>query len=243
MSSITAKIFRYDPSVDDEPTYSTHEVEWVEDGTGFMTALQVLNAIDYDQEAFAHDYNCCSGLCGRCSMMIDGKPTLACWTPLEPGEHTFEPLEGFPVVKDLVVDKSKARAKFVDVNTSIQTVDPIVKLKDIDYELYWETLERINMCRECMQCYSVCPNMRLTDNWSSYVGPGAMAQIAQRHLDGEDESDRIAQAVFAGIWNCILCGQCDEVCPSGIKHADLFKMMRDEAEERGLVRKTEDRFE
>ena len=58
MASITAKIFRYDPSVDEEPSYSTHEVEWVEDESGIMTAMQVLNAVNYDEEAFAYDYNC-----------------------------------------------------------------------------------------------------------------------------------------------------------------------------------------
>ncbi len=234
MATITAKIFRYDPSVDEEPHYSTHEVEWIDDGTGIMTALQVLHAINYDEEAFGYDHNCSSGLCGRCSMLIDGKPGLACWTPLEPGEHTFEPLPGFPVIKDLVVDRSKARQQFVNVDTTIHTVDPIVTLPDIDYELYWETLERLNMCRECMQCYAVCPVLKDGNN-TRFVGPGAMGQIAQRYFDTEDQSDRLGQAVFSGLWDCTLCGECTAVCPSGIKHVELFQKMQEDARERGLV--------
>lgn len=236
MATMTAEIFRYDPTTDDEPYYSTHEVEVPEDDSGILTAMQVLHAVNYDEEAFGYDFDCCSGLCGRCSMMIDGEPGLACWTPLKPGKHTFEPLAGFPVIKDLLVDRDKARQRFVDVNTSIQTVDPIVNLPDIDYTLYWETLERLNMCRECMQCYSVCPQMKLSENWGSFVGPGAMAQIAQRYLDTEDQSDRLGQAVFSGLWDCILCGSCASVCPSGIQHVDIFTKMREDATARGLVR-------
>ena len=165
-------------------------------------------------------------------MMIDGAPALACWKPLEPGEHTFEPLPGFPVIKDLIVDRSSARQQFINVDNSIKTVDPIVTLKDIDYDLYWETLERLNMCRECMQCYVVCPAVKTSRR---FAGPGAMAQIAQRVLDGEDQSDRIGQAVFYGLWDCDLCGACMSVCPSGIKHVDLFSLMQAAAAERGLV--------
>lgn len=244
MAVFTAEIYRYDPSIDDEPHFSTHEVDIEEDESGIFTAMQVLHAVNYDEEAFGYDYDCCSGLCGRCSMTIDGKPGLACWTQIEPGKHTFEPLNGFPVIKDLVVDRSKARQRFVDANTSIQTVDPIVKLPDIEYDLYWETLERLNMCRECMQCYAVCPQMQMADGWSSFVGPGAMAQIAQRYLDGEDQGDRLGQAVFSGLWSCILCGSCASVCPSGIPHVDLFTKMQEDAKQRGLVRKDEEvRFE
>lgn len=241
MASIVAKIYRYDPSVDAEPYYTTHEVAWIDDPSGIMTALQVLHAINYDDEAFGYDHNCGSGLCGRCAMLIDGKPSLACWTPLEPGEHVFEPLPGFPVIKDLVVDKARARQKFVMADTSVKTVDPIVTLPDIEYDLYWETLERLNMCRECMNCYAVCPQMQGA-NWNTYIGPGALAQIAQRMLDGEDQADRVGQAVFAGLWNCIDCGSCSAVCPSGIDHVGLHTLLKDAARERGLEPKTDATF-
>lgn len=231
---ITAKIYRYDPSVDVEPYYTTHEVEFVDDGTGIMTALQVLNTINYDEEAIAFDCNCYSGLCGRCAMLVDGRPCLACWKPLEPGEHTFEPLPGFPVIRDLVVNKDSVRQHFVTVDNSVKSVEPIVTISDMDYELYWETMERLNMCRECMNCYAVCPAYN-GEGTNRFVGPGAMAQIAQRHLDDEDQSDRIGQAVFSGLWDCSLCGQCMTVCPSGINHASLFEQMQAAAAERGLV--------
>ena len=232
---ITAKVFKYDPSVDEAPYYETYEVEWDDsDPTGIMTALQVLLKINEEIAPVRYDHNCCSGLCGRCSMLIDGKPSLACWTRMTPGEHTFEPLPGFPVIRDLVVDRSKALRRIVDANLQIQTVDPIVNLPTIDYDLYWNTLERLNMCRECMCCYAVCPVKQGSDNADTYAGPAAMMAIAQRVLDTEDQSDRIGQAAFSGVFQCIQCGACQDVCPSGIRITELIAMMQQEAEARGL---------
>ena len=119
-------------------------------------------------------------------------------------------------------------------NVANQTVAPVARIKDIDYGLYWETLERMNMCRECMCCYASCPALQEQGLWETYAGPGAIVQIAQRHLDPHDEADRVGQAVFAGAWNCLQCGACTEVCPSGIDVAGTIKLLRDAAEERGL---------
>jgi succinate dehydrogenase/fumarate reductase iron-sulfur protein len=230
--SITAKIFKYDPSVDTEPTESVYEVPWVEDESGIMTALQVLHAINQDQEQIGYDYCCRTGLCGRCSMLIDGKAGLACWTSLSPGTHIFEPLPGFPVIKDLVVDKNWGYDRIHSVDLSVQSVNPIVELKPIDHYLWWNTLERLNMCRECMCCMSICPQLKVSGN--DYIGPAPMMAIAQRYLDTQDESDRLMQAVNAGLFSCILCSSCESVCPSFIGFTDIIKKMQNDAIKRGI---------
>ncbi len=232
--SITAKIFRYDPTVDEEPYYSTYEVPWVEDPTNKMTGMQVLQYIHEEIEPIAYDYSCISGLCGRCSMVIDGIPGLACWTTLEPGTHTFEPLTGFPVIKDLVVDRSAIKERFTDTEPYNKTVNPISEIKDIDYDLYWETLERINMCRECMSCYASCQALQMNNAWEKYIGPGAMMTIAQRYYDPHDEANRVEQAAFAGVFECIQCGNCTNVCPAGIPVAETIAVLQKEAEAAGL---------
>ncbi len=231
---ITARVLRYDPSMDEEPHFETYEVPWVDDGTGFMTGLQVLHMINRDFEEIGYDYCCRSGLCGRCSMLIDGEPKLACWTALTPGEHRFEPLSSFPVIKDLVVDRERAYSQFVNANAAIQTINSLTELKPIDYDLYWNTLERINMCRECMCCYEGCMALKVDGGWNDYVGPGAMMVIAQRYLDGEDQSDRLGQAVFSGLFKCVECGNCTRVCSSTIPVLETIKIMKEAARERGL---------
>lgn len=232
--TIVASIYRFDPSVDEAGTFVDYEIPYEDTkGDGFMTGLQVLHAVN-EREPIGYDYCCRSGLCGRCSMMIDGKAGLACWTPLTPGTHTFEPLTGFPVIRDLVVDRERAYQKILKVAPQTLTVDPIVEVKNIDRTLYWDTLERINMCRECYSCYATCSALQINNKWSSFAGPAAMMVIAQHYLDTKDQSDRITQAVFEGVFDCISCGFCTTVCPSHIKITDLIKDMQNAAAERGL---------
>lgn len=99
---ITVK--RYDPSKDNAPYETTYEVPHDDE---YMTLLQALVYIHENEEPLAFDFSCRGRMCGRCAMMLDGKPVLACVEPLSDGSHTVEPLEGVPVVKDLIVDKSQ----------------------------------------------------------------------------------------------------------------------------------------
>jgi succinate dehydrogenase/fumarate reductase iron-sulfur protein len=232
-AKIIAKVFRYDPTVDDEPYYMEYEVPWQDDPSGFMTGLQVLNYIYENIDPIAYDYNCRGGLCGRCSMVINGKPGLACYTPLKPGNHVFEPLESLPMIKDLIIDRKPYTKRFVESSVAKKTINPVTKSDDIDYKLYWETLEVLNNCSECMCCYDVCPALDNTTN-RDFIGPAAMMQVALRHFDPHDDADRIEQAVHSGLWDCIMCGRCDRVCPSKIPISKTIRKLKTEAESRGM---------
>jgi len=69
---------------------------------------------------------------------------------------------------------------------------------------------------------------------TQFIGPGAMMQVAFRHFDPHDEGDRIEQAVFSGLWDCVTCGRCDKVCPSEIPLNKILRTLKSEAETRGL---------
>lgn len=234
--TVKLNILRYDPSTDEAPYYQEYEAEWQDDGeTDFMSLLQSL-CIAYEscEDPATHDMNCAAGWCGRCTVMVDGVPRLACWTKAEKGKtYTVEPLRGFPVIKDLVVDKSAVYQKYVDANVAIQSAKPITKLDAFEPGLYWDTLQKFNVCRECMCCYAACPktNGGLTD---LFVGPGAMMQIAMRHLDPRDEADRAWQAAFSGVFECDLCGECSSVCPATIDLVGMMSMLQKAASEKGL---------
>lgn len=229
---IIARVLRFDPTMDEKPYFKDYEVPWQDDGSGIMTGLQVLHYIYENIEPIAYDYNCRGSICGRCGMIIDGVARLACYTKLTPGLHTFEPLRGLPVIRDLMVDKKPDMQKFVETHVAKKTLNPVTKSDDIDYDLYWNTLERLNNCRECMLCYDVCAALKAGSK--DYIGPGAMMQVAFRHVDPYDEADRVRQAVDGGLWKCVLCGSCDIVCPAQIPHVKLLTMLRGAAEKRGL---------
>lgn len=100
---ISLKIFRYDPSIDLKPKYKDYEIPWRE-GLLLLSAIKYVR--DYLDETLSfRDYCCGCSWCMSCLMMVDGKGIQTCSRPLYPGEHLLvEPMRGFPVIKDLVVD-------------------------------------------------------------------------------------------------------------------------------------------
>ena len=233
--SIHFSIFRYDPSKDAAPTFSEYDVPFQDDGeTDFMSVLQCLAWISENVEQIAYDSNCGSGWCGRCAMVVNGTPALACWTKAEKGgSYTLEPLKGFPVIRDLVVDKHVTYQKYVDAVLEVQRAQPMRALTDIDYDFFYNTLHKFNRCRECMLCYSACPKTSsgVTDR---FVGPGALMQVAMRYNDPNDEADRVWQAAFSGVMECDLCGECSSVCPASIDIVGQISALQKEVTARGL---------
>lgn len=99
---------KYNPSVDAEPYFGTYEIEHTE----HMTLLEALVVINDTIEPIAFDYSCRGRVCGRCAMTLNGTPCLACVTLVEDaGKNEVTPLKHFPVVRDLIVDKTKVTDK------------------------------------------------------------------------------------------------------------------------------------
>jgi len=226
---ITAKILRFDPSVDAAPEYKEYQVPWKE----YITGLEVLYYITENMEELTFDSSCKGSMCGRCSMMINGEPALACWTTLQPGEVTFEPLKGFPVIKDLVVDHAFLTTKLTESHLAVETNEEITRIPNIDYKLWKETLLKLNLCKECGCCYAACPVLLEEHKYHKFAGPAALMQVAMRYYDPKDKRDRLMQAVTTGLFDCTLCGECVKVCPATIPHTVVIKELQTAAEEKG----------
>lgn len=167
--------------------------------------------------------------------MIDGEGRTACTAILTDEPHVIEPLKGVPVVRDLVVDKSNMLNRIVRISQRERgeqiTIDDVTE--PIPYDIV-ERLESLECCSRCLACNASCPVRN--EMPAEYIGPAGMVAIALRHFDTFDEEDRIAQAVQEGLWNCIMCGKCDEVCHTlEIEHVKTWQELRDEATKRGLT--------
>lgn len=230
MQSVSLTVQRYNPATDASPSETTYDVPWKE----HITVLQCLNYINEYLEPITFDYSCRAGLCGRCGVMLDGKPVLACYTPLEEGgDYTVEPLKGFPVIRDLVVDRSALSDALAGAVAEL-SLDSQVKLDalpELDYEFWYEDLDRKNMCRECGLCFAACP---VYQEGKDYAGPATLSQVYLRAHDGMDQTDRVLQAVQLGVFNCLLCGECSKVCPSYIDHVACNRDLQEAAAARGL---------
>jgi len=100
---IQVKVFRFDPSVDQEPRFQTYSVPF-EKGMSAMTALDYIYQ-NLDGTLAYYDHAACDlGICARCTGIINGKPGLFCQSVLQ-GDATLEPTSKTKVLKDLVLKR------------------------------------------------------------------------------------------------------------------------------------------
>src|SRR3954469_24142722 len=102
--TIVLEVMRYDAAHDVEPRFQSYEVPYTDD----MSVLQGLQYVkDHMDGTLTYRWSCRMAICGSCGMMVAGEPKLACRSFLRdfaPGPLRIEPLEHFPVERDLVVD-------------------------------------------------------------------------------------------------------------------------------------------
>lgn len=231
---MNVKVRKYDPTVDKEPYYKTYEVPITE----YMTVLEALVYIDENLEPLAFDYSCRGRTCGRCSVMLNGVPCTACTKAIQDTDNVVEPLAGVPVVRDLVVDKSAMQDRIGRIAVRVRPEE--LTWPEIQAPLDKAVYDRLNTterCARCLVCNAACPAR--IESPERYIGPAGMVTIARRFFDPYDQGDRVAQAVQEGLWNCIMCGKCDEVCPAqDIKHIEMWNELRQAATARGLTGKS-----
>lgn len=227
------KIQKFNPLEDAAPYYVEGEVEW-HDG---ICALDAVYLFHTQLEPIHFDYACGGRVCGRCAVMIDGRPQMLCTTKLDDTEHVIEPLEGFPIMRDIVVDKTS----FDDCITAISQrimLEPVNKEtfapKDYVFDLDTQhLLEDGERCCRCGMCNVVCPALK--DKPDEFVGPAQMFAVGFRYFDWYDQADRVAQAVSAGLYHCIQCGACSDACVLQLPHLKMWELLRSATVERDLV--------
>jgi fumarate reductase (CoM/CoB) subunit B len=218
MSDITILVSRFDPESGEPARLVPYTVE-VHEGARVLHALHAAHEQD---PTLAYRYCCGSGQCGSCAVKVDGRPALACMTPVAEGT-VVEPLD-LPVVRDLVVDLvprlERIAALLPGGDGALPDAETVERLKELCH------------CVECGSCISVCPAVAVTD----FAGPTAMRQLERLGLDPRDAADRIAQADAEGLFACTSCHACAEVCPKEIKiPGKAIERLRAEAHRRGMT--------
>ena len=185
----------------------------------YDTSMRVLDALNYIAEHFATDlayrWLCGSKMCGTCAIRMNGREVLACWESVEP-DMTIEPLRNLPVIRDLVVDRRPYEER-------VAKFEPWLE-RTTEYSGFPEPLSHKDMknaskaldCISCMSCFSACPVVGL-GNLTDFAGPAPLVQLAQTALDVRNDPGKVSRALeLAGIFNCVSCYKCEEVCPAKI---------------------------
>lgn len=190
------------------------------------TGMVVLDAMHYIQREIDPDlavrWNCKAAKCGSCSAEVNGRPSLMCKTRMEGfagqgQEIMVEPLQTFPIVKDLVTDVSWN----YEVNKRIQ---PFTPKPNADWTVYQEDIERVQEFRKCIECFlcqDVCHVLRDSNRKDAFIGPRFMVRVASLEMHPLDTGDRLRflkERGGAGYCNITKC--CTEVCPEDIHITD-----------------------
>ncbi|QDZ28979.1 succinate dehydrogenase/fumarate reductase iron-sulfur subunit [Noviherbaspirillum sp. UKPF54] len=217
--TIEIEVLRYRPEQDNEPFFQTYKVPFTDD----MSVLQGLQYIKEELDStLSYRWSCRMAICGSCGMMINGKPELSCHTFLRsfyPNRVRVEPLDHFPIERDLVVRVDDFIGKLESIKPYIVPKEP----RTLEQGEYLQTpderdgYEQYSSCINCMLCYAACPQYGLN---SEFMGPGVLALLHRYNSDSRDGAqDERMELVNAeeGVWNCTAVGYCSEVCP---KHVD-----------------------
>jgi len=215
---LRAEIRRYDPAVDAQPRYETYEVA----GQDNWRVLDVIRSI-YEHQAgdLAYQFACRAGRCGTCGVKVNGVPVLACQERCKP-EMRIEPLTPFPVLRDLVVDRSEVEARYEQHALAPQRATAYAGGPEaIEPELA-EALCHLNSCLACMVCVSGCPAVAER----AFDGPAFMLKLRHMAKHPADTGTRLAQAVDAGMLECFGCDLCTQLCPADLSPAQAIREFR-----------------
>ena len=228
--TIKLTVSRYRPEEESEPTFQTYDVPYNKDWV-------ILDALNYVKDqldgSLTFRWSCRMGVCGSCGMMVNGTPKLTCAVPLSDyvssGQIRIEPLQFFPVVRDLVIDINSFLGKLSSVKPWIIRDDekPPAEGEYLQTPAELDVYKQFSMCINCLLCYSACPVVGLEPE---FKGPAVIALAQRYNLDSRDQGAAERMAVLnehEGMWGCTFVGECTKVCPKKVDPAgaiQLYKM-------------------
>jgi succinate dehydrogenase / fumarate reductase iron-sulfur subunit len=237
---ITLKVWRQ-KNADDRGRFDTYQLNTVSPDMSFLEMFDVLNnqLIIEGKDPIAFDHDCREGICGMCSMFINGRPhgPLRGVTTCQLHMRSFkdgdtvvvEPwrAKAFPVLKDLTVDRRAfdrivAAGGFISVNTgNAQDANAIPVPKD-DADASFAAAS----CIGCGACVAACKNASAMLFVSAKVSQFALLPQGQPERN-ERVLNMVAQMDAEGFGSCTNTGACEAECPKGISLSNIARMNRD----------------
>lgn len=177
--------------------------------------------------------NCLEEVCGACSMVINGKPRQACTALIDHLEQPIrlEPMRTFPVIRDLIVDRSRMFDALKRVKAWIPidgTYDlgPGPRMPETERQMRYE----LSKCMTCGVCLEACPNV---NSRSNFMGPFVISQVRlfNSHPTGAMNKDERLEALVGegGLQECGNSQNCVQACPKGIPLTTSIAAMNREA--------------
>ncbi|WP_452229055.1 MULTISPECIES: succinate dehydrogenase/fumarate reductase iron-sulfur subunit [unclassified Lacinutrix] len=239
--NLTLKIWRQ-KNASDKGKMVDYKVSDISPDMSFLEMLDVLNEqlINKDEEPVAFDHDCREGICGMCSLYINGEAhgpdrgVTTCQLHMrmfKDGDTiTIEPFRAtaFPVIKDLIVDRTsfdriQHAGGFISVNTSGNTIDAnTIPINKHDADTAFDSAT----CIGCGACVASCKN----SSAMLFVGAkvSQFALLPQGQIEATDRVlNMVKQMDEEGFGNCTNTGACEVECPKGISLENIARMNRE----------------
>ena len=238
---LTFKTFRFNAETDFLPYFKTYEMEVGKD----ELVLDILNRIKWEFDgSFSYRRSCRHGICGSCSIKVNGKPVLSCkqnvWELVEIfGTDTLllEPQSRKRVVKDMIIDKKDFWDKHAQLKPWLEAeIDehPEEEIR-VSPEEADELLEA-DYCIQCGNCYYACPVVEVNEE---YFGPAQFAKAYRFNADVRDtaKKERLEKVreMGPGVWDCVKCFECAEACPKDVDPIGKITKLHNQLFEEGMA--------
>ena len=236
---LTLKIWRQKNTAD-KGGFVTYVADHVSKDMSFLEMLDVLNdqLTEKGEDPVHFDHDCIEGICGMCSLYINGKPhgplqTTTCQLHMRSfsdGETiTIEPwrAKAFPVVKDLVVNRSAfdriiQAGGYVSVNTGGVPDANEIPIPKIVADLAMDAAQ----CIGCGACVAACKNASAMLFTSAKISQ--LALLPQGQVERKTRAEKmVAQMDSEGFGACTNTGACEAECPKGISITNIARMNRE----------------
>ncbi|WP_435624129.1 succinate dehydrogenase/fumarate reductase iron-sulfur subunit [Flagellimonas sp.] len=235
------KIWRQ-KNADSKGSMVDYTLDGVESDMSFLEMLDILNEelISKSEEPVEFDHDCREGICGTCSLMINGQPhgpdsrITVCQLHMrsfnDGDEIVIEPWRAtaFPVIKDLIVDRTafdriQQAGGYISVNTSGRPVD--ANAIPIEKEMADKSFNAAT-CIGCGACVAACKNASAMLFTSAKVSQFALLPQGQVEA-AERVQNMVRQMDLEGFGNCTNTGACEVECPKGISLENIARMNRE----------------
>jgi succinate dehydrogenase / fumarate reductase iron-sulfur subunit len=212
----TFKIQRFNPDKDTRAHYEEYRVDLEQTDR----VLDGLNEIKWRQDGtLTYRRSCAHGVCGSDAMRINGRNRLACKVLIKdlPERITIEPMLGFTVIKDLVVDLEPFFEKYRSIVPYLVNDDPPGETERLQSPEDRAKYDDGTKCILCAACTTSCPPF-----WANkeFVGPAAIVNAHRFIFDTRDQGAAERLAVLNtrnGVWRCRTVFNCTDACPRDIE--------------------------
>jgi len=214
------KVYRWSPDDAENPHMDTYEINL--DDCGPMVLDALIHIKNDKDQTLTFRRSCREGICGSCSMNIDGTNTLACIKAIDDveGEVKIYPLPHMPVVKDLVPDLKHVYAQLESIEPWLKTDSAPPTRERLQSPEDQHKIDSPSACILCFCCSTACPSYW----WNSekFLGPAILLQAFRWLADSRDEAtgERLdfLEDPFK-LYRCHTIMNCTKTCPKGLNPA------------------------